>query len=161
MTNNLTNNIEFEKLPIVDDISGVLEDAFGVKLNVKGDWGYDNKRALEVISIETSIDQFVHMFASMRANVEMNLTLEENHRYGGINVSLKEVKKFEIENKTYDVFTFSITAMPEKKYAKFIKEYKDNYGKNKKFDMDDHFKRRKQESINIESDFWFTGLNLD
>lgn len=157
----MNNVVEFEKLPLVDDIAGVLEDVFGVKLDVAGDWGYDNKRVLEVRKLETSIDQFIHMFASMRANAEMNLTLEEEDRYGGINVTLKEAKEFEIEKKTYDVFTFNITAMPEKIYAQFIQEYKDNYGKNKNFDMDDHFKRRKQNSISIESDFWFYGLKKE
>ena len=154
----MINEVDFDKVPPVDDISGVLEDVFGIKLDVKGGWGYDNKTALEVGRIDVPVDQFVHMFASMRANVQMNLTLEDEDRYGGINVIFKEVKQFEIEDKIYDIFTFIITAMPEKIYADFIQEYKDNYGKNPDFDMADHFKRRKESTIEIESDFWFYGL---
>lgn len=154
----MINEVDFDKVPPVDDISGVLEDVFGIKLDVQGGWGYDNKTALVVDSIDVPVDQFVHMFASMRANVQMNLTLEDEDRYGGINVIFKEVKQFEIEDKIYDIFTFIITAMPEKVYSDFIHEYKDNYGKNPDFDMTDHFKRRKENTIEIESDFWFYGL---
>ncbi|MEA3354718.1 MAG: hypothetical protein U9Q33_12980 [Campylobacterota bacterium] len=154
----MANSVEFDKLPPVDDLAGLLDDVFGVKLNVSGGWGYDNNTALEVGELEVPVDQFIHMFASMRANVEMNLTLEEEDRFGAINVNLKEAKQFDIEGKSYDIFTFDITAMPEKVYADFIQEYKDNYGKNKDFDMDDHFKRREQSTVHIESDFWFEGL---
>lgn len=149
-----TNDIKFDKVPPVDDISGVLEDVFGIKLDINGGWGYDNKTALIINSLNVPLEQFYHMFASMRANVEMNLTLEEDDRFAGINVTLTEQKEFEIENKTYDVVTFKITAIKEKLYADFIQEYKDNYGK-KEFDLDAHFKRRSANTIELISDFWF------
>ena len=79
------------------------------------------------------------MFASMRANIEMNMTLEEDERYGGINPNFIDGKQIEIEDKVYDMITFEITAMKENIYAGLIQEYKDNYGKNKDFDLDAHF----------------------
>lgn len=154
----MSNNIYFENLPGVDDLSGVIEDVFGVKLDISGGWGYDNNTAVIVNSLAVEIDQFLHMFASMRANVEMNLILEEEQRYGGINVSFEDSKKFEIDNKVYDVVTFKVTAMKEKTYADFIKEYKDNYGK-KEFDLSGHFKRREENTISRTVDYWFYGLN--
>jgi hypothetical protein len=88
----------------------------------------------------------------------MNLTLEEDERYGGINVHFLDGEQFSIENKTYDHVRFEITAMKEKDYAKVIQEYKDNYGKNNNFDMNEHFQKRKELTIKIVSDFWFEGL---
>ena len=148
------DDIKFEKLPTVDDIAGVLEDIFSLKLNVSGGWAYDNKSALEVNSLDMPIEQFLHTFASMRANIEMNLTLDEENRYGGINVSQKEHKEFEIENQKFDLVTFKITAMKEKDYNHFIQEYKDNYGK-EEFDLAKHFEERQKATIEVKSDFWF------
>jgi hypothetical protein len=156
MTNNV---IEFKQLPAVDDIAGVIEDVFGVKLDISGGWGYDNNSAVIVNSLDIPIDQFLYMFSQMRANIEMNMTLDESNRYGGINTNFVDGQQIEIEDKVYDMITFEITAMKESIYADFIQEYKDNYGKNKDFDMSDHFKRREANTIKLQSDFWFYGLD--
>ncbi|MEA3553428.1 MAG: hypothetical protein U9R39_03370 [Campylobacterota bacterium] len=153
-----TNNITFNQIETVDNLQEVLKETFEVDLDISGGWGYDNKSAVIVNHLDIPIDQFLHMFATIRANIEMNLMQDENNRYGGINVTFLEGKQFEIDNKTYDHITFEITAINEKKYAEFIKEYKDNYGKNKDFDLNDHFKRRKENTITMKSDFWFYGL---
>ena len=155
----MTNEIsaKFDKLPAVDDIAGVIQDAFDVKLDISGGWGYDNNSALIVKAMDIPTDQFVHMFASMRATIEMNMILEEEARYAGVNANFVESKKFEINNMTYDILTFKITAMKEDVYAELIQEYKDNYGK-KEFDMNDHFKRRNEATISREVDYWFVGL---
>jgi len=150
--------MEFKQIESVEDISGLILEVFEVKLDISGGWGYDYKNPLVVNSLDIPIDQFLNLYANIRANIEMNLTLEENERYGGINVHFLDGKQFTIENKTYDHITFEITAMREKEYAKVIQEYKYNYGKNKSFDMDEHFKRRKELTIKFVSDFWFEGL---
>lgn len=150
----INKSVEFENLSAVDDISGLIEDIFSVKLDISGGWGYNNDSALEVNNIDIPQEQFFQMFASMRANIEMNLTLDENERYSGINVTQLEHKKFELENKEYDVLTFKITGMKEESYNNFIKEYKENFGK-KEFDLEEHFKLRELNTIKIESDFWF------
>jgi len=156
MTNNV---IKFKQLPAVDDLAGVIEDVFGVKLDISGGWGYDNNSVVIVHSLDIPIDQFLYMFSSMRANIEMNMTLEDGNRYGGINTNFVDGKQIEIENKVYDMITFEITAMKESIYADFIQEYKDNYGKNKDFDMSEHFKQREANTIKLQSDFWFYGLD--
>lgn len=150
--------MEFKQIAPVDDISKVISEVFDVKLDISGGWGYDNKTAVVVHSLDTSIDQFLNLFASLRANIEMNMTLEEDDRYGGINVHFIDGEQFSIENKTYDHIRYNVTGMREKDYAEVIKEYKENYGKNKNFDMDRHFKKRDELSIKLVSDFWFEGL---
>lgn len=150
--------MEFKQIEAVEHMSELLFEVFGVKLDVSGGWGYDHKNPVIVNSLDMPIDQFLNMFATMRANIEMNLTLEEDERYGGINVSFLDGEQFTIENKTFDHITFEISAMKEKEYAKLIQEYKDNYGKNDDFDMDGHFQKRKEATIKIVSDFWFDGL---
>ena len=54
----MINTTEFERLPAVDDIAGVIEDVFGVKLDISGGWGYDNNSVLVVNSLDMPIDQF-------------------------------------------------------------------------------------------------------
>jgi len=149
--------MKFKQIEKVDNIKEVIKNLFDADLNISGGWGYDEKSASIVESLEgVHVDQFLHMFASIRANIEMNATLDEKNRYGGINLTFKERKTIELDNKTYEIFTFGITAMKEKEYAKFIKEYKHGYGK-KEFDLADHFKRRKKSTIEREVDYWFKG----
>jgi len=150
--------MEFKQIEPVENISEVILDVFDVKLDISGGWGYSHKDAVIVNSLEMPIDQFLNMFATIRANIEMNLTLEEDERYGGINIHFVDGEQFTIEGKTFDHIRFEVTAMREKEYAKLIQEYKDNYGKNSDFDMDAHFQKRKELTIKLESDFWFKGL---
>lgn len=150
--------MQYKQLTPVEDISGLILEVFDVKLDISGGWGYDHKSVVVVNSLDMPIDQFLNLFASLRANIELNLTLEEDERYGGINVHFLDGEQFSIENKTFDHIKFEITAMREKEYAKVIQEYKDNYGKNKDFDMEAHFQKRKELSINFVADFWFEGL---
>ena len=150
--------MEFKQIESVDDMSGLILEVFNVKLDISGGWGYDYKFPVVVNSLDIPIDQFLNLFASLRANIEMNMTLEEDDRYGGINVHFIDGEQFSIENKTYDHVRFEVTAMKEKEYAKVIQEYKDNYGKNRDFDMDKHFKKREELTIKLIVDFWFEGL---
>jgi len=150
--------MKFKNIEPVENISELILEAFDVKLDISGGWGYDNKHPVVVHSLEIPIDQFLNLFATIRANIEMNLTLDEEHRYGGINVHFLDGEQFKIENKIYDHIRFEITAMKEKEYAKVIQEYKDNYGKNNNFDMAKHFEKRKELTIKHESTFWFEGL---
>ena len=152
------DNLKFQPIEPVDNMHEVIQEVFGVNLDISGDWGYTPQRATIVNSLEIPIDQFLHMFATIRANIEMNMTLEEEDRYGGINVNFIDGKQVELENKIYDMITFEITAMKESQYADFIQEYKDNYGKNEAFDLNDHFKKREEATIVIQADYWFTGL---
>jgi hypothetical protein len=154
----MINKVEFEQIIPIENMKDELKEVFEVDMDISGGWGYDHNTAIVVHSLKSSLEQFVHTFASIRANIEMNLTLDEDSRYGGINVNFEESKKFEIENRVFDVLTFKITAMKEKDYAEFIAEYKENYGK-KEFDMQEHFNRRKEATITRVVDFWFLGLD--
>ncbi|MBO8086536.1 MAG: hypothetical protein J7D61_10910 [Marichromatium sp.] len=150
--------MEFKQIEPVEDMAEVIQDVFGVKLDISGGWGYDHKKPVIVNNLDIPIDQFLTLFATIRANIEMNLTLEEHERYGGINVHFLDGEQFTIENKTYDHITFEITAMKEQEYAEVIQEYKDNYGKNANFDLDAHFNKRKELTLKVVADFWFEGL---
>ena len=152
------NNMIFEQVEAIDDMQEVIKNTFDVELNITGGWGYDNNTAVIANNIDMPTEQFVHMFATIRANIEMNLMVENSdERFSGINVNFEENKEFEIDKKVYQIFTFKITAMNEKIYAELIQEYKDNYGK-KEFDLSAHFKRREQITISRVVDYWFYGL---
>jgi len=104
-------------------ISGLILEVFDAKLDISGGWGYDYKNSIIVNSFDISIDQFfLNLFASLRANIEMNMTLEEDERCGGINAHFLDEEQFSIENRTYDHIRFEVIVMREKDYAKVIKE---------------------------------------
>jgi len=150
--------MNIKKLEPVDNISKTIKDIFDVDLSISGGWGYDSSSATIIENLQdTQAEQFLHMFASMRANIQLNITLDKDEKYGGINLTFIEKKRVKIDDKTYCVVTFKITAMKEKLYAKFIQEYKDGYGK-KEFDLADHFNQRKQSTIEDKVDYWFDDL---
>jgi len=118
------------------------------------------KRALVINDKEINIKQFEHTFATMRANIEMNLTLEDNKQYGAINVQEKQ-RECVIENDIYyDIVEYKITGMLKKIYAKFIQEYKDGYGHDN-FDLKEHFKQREQNTLIKHVKFYFKRILKD
>jgi len=149
-----SKDITFKKLPEVDNISEVINDVFGVQLDISGGWGYDTSMPVIINSLDIPKDQFFHMFGSIRANIQMNLSLEEDERYGAINVILDDKKKSTVDNFEYDIIKFKVSAIKEKEYAEFIQEYKDNYGK-KEFDIGDHFKRREASTLKLIDTIYF------
>ena len=149
--------IDFKELEKVNSTKEVIKDVFGVDLDIDGGWGYNASTAVIINSLSMPIEQFLNLFATVRANIEMNLTLEKDDRYGGINISIEKHIQTKIDDVTYDVVTCNIKAMKEDIYAKFIKEYKDGYGK-KEFDLSGHFNKRKDSTILRVVEFWFDGL---
>jgi len=146
--------VKFEKIKSGDNIAEVIKTAFTVDLDISGGWGYDEQSATIVQSLKITKNQFTNMFATIRATIEMNLTLEDKDRYTGINQKELQSEKITIDDENYEKITFEISGMDEKIYKDFIKEYKDGYGK-KDFDLENHFKRRKENTIIRNEDYWF------
>ena len=143
-------DIQFKQLDKVDNIKEVIKSSFEVELDISGEWGYAQDKPLIVHSCD-SFDSFAFMFASIRANIEMSMVLDEDDRYSGINLTL--IEKEELPNSIIKV-TYKIEAMKNSIYKKFIKEYKEGYGK-EAFDMNDHFKRRKEATLTREVVYYF------
>jgi hypothetical protein len=143
--------MEFKELKSGDNIKDILKEAFDMELPVSGEWGYSKDKPLIIEKNSSfSVTQIEYIFASMRATLEMSLTQPKESRYGGIN--LKELSRQ--KSGEFDRVVYEITAIKEDIYAKLIKEYKDGYGKSD-FDIDAHFKKREQNSIKREVEYWF------
>ncbi len=139
------------KLKDGDDIKEVLKVAYDVELDVSGSWGY-NKNSPTIIgkNTQTPKAQLEYMLASMRVNLEMNITQPKESRFGGINVN--ELKR-EVIGKI-DKVTYVVSAIKESDYTFFIQEYKENHEKTS-FDMEEHFRRRKEATIKKEIIYFF------
>jgi len=144
----------FQNIQQGDEIKKVVKSAFDVDLDISGEWGYDQENALVIHTFDGELFQLEHMLASMRAYIEMNMTVSEENRYGAINVNEKKRDIIRKNNKVYDKIVYEISAMPEKMYEEFIAEYKEKY-ETADFDIQEHFKRRKEATIVLEKVFWF------
>jgi len=144
--------------PISSDekIATLIEAAFDTKLPVVGGWGYHKDDATIIKSNPNNppLSQIEHMLASMRAYLEMSITQPKELRYGSINLNEKERETVTERNQCYHKVTYEISAMKESDYTTFIEEYKEGYGK-KDFDIDDHFKRRKEATLVRKEPYWF------
>lgn len=144
----------FTKISSKEPIAKVIESAFDMKLDVSGAWGYSLDEAIVINRSPTTAAQLEYTLASIRAHIEMNMTLPSQQRYGGIN--LKEATRESIANNNtkLDKVTYKITAMLESNYSKFIDEYKEGHG-TKEFDMAKHFKEREEATLHRVVVMWF------
>ena len=130
----------------------MIKAAFDADLDVKGEWGY-TKELASIIESSEHIKQVEHTLATMRAYIEMNMTLEKEERYGSINLNEKDREEIDGFHKV----TYEISAMKEDEYAGFIDEYKEGHAQ-EGFDISDHFKRRKEATLIREVTHWFKVL---
>ncbi len=142
-------------------IKEVIKSAFDADLSLSGGWGYTKKHATVIHDTKgMPIDQFEHTLTTMRAYIEMNMTLAKEDRYGSINP--KELAREEIAEAglLYDKVTYEVSGMKEDLYASFINEYKENAEK-PDFDLADHFNRRKEATLKRTVEHWFERSAID
>jgi len=143
---------EFKEIEAEEDLQNFINVVFNADLNVSGAWGYSKaiSTIIEKKGNENSIAQIEFTLATMRAYLEMNMTLEEDERYGAIN--LNELSR--VTDGDYEKVIYEISAIRELEYKKFIDEYKEN-SENPDFNMTEHFNRRKEATIKREVVYWF------
>lgn len=138
------------------NIQELIKTTFDADLPISGDWGYSQERATIIHTLPQGMTllQLEHTFATIRAHLEMNITLEKENRYGGINTN--EVSREVINNDlgTFNKVIYKITAIKEDLYNAFIKEYKEGYD-NESLDLADHFQRRKEATLTREAIHYF------
>ena len=141
----------FKEIKADDNIKEVIKIAFNSDLDISGAWGYSKGLATVIEeNYDNSKVQTQFTLATMRAYLEMNMTLNENERYGAIN--LNEInREFEDE---YEKVWYEISAIKELEYNAFIREYKENLEK-ADFDMNEHFSKRKKATLKREVIHWF------
>lgn len=137
-----------------NDIAEVIKSAFDMDLSISGAWGYTQESATVLSDSGISLDQLEHTIASMRAYIEMNMTLPKEKRYASINLNEKNREQFSDGALLYHKVTYEITAMEEDIYASFINEYKESYG-SEDFDMNEHFSKRKTATLTRSVVHWF------
>ena len=146
---------EFQKITSTDPIAEIIKSAFDLEVQLSGGWGYTPEDATVIHSTNgLPVEQFEHTLATMRAYIEMNMTLSEEDRYGSINPAELAREQQDLSGKTYEKVTYQVSGMNEKVYADFINEYKKQYG-TPDFDMSDHFKRRKEATLVRTVEHWF------
>jgi len=146
----------FKALQENTNIQELIKITFEADLPISGDWGYNKERASIIAALPQgmSLPQLEHMITSIRAHLEMNITQEEENRYGAINAN--EISREESQNDglVYDKVTYEVTAIKEDLFKQFMLEYKEGYEK-EGFDLNEHFKRRKEATLTREVVHYF------
>ena len=138
----------FEALKNNNDIQELIKSTFDADLAISGNWGYTKEQStvIEATPEGMPLSQLEHMVTSIRAHLEMNITQEQENRYAGINANERAREESRSEEGIFNKVTYEITAMKEDLYTAFIKEYKEDYGK-EDFDLNEHFKRRQEAAL--------------
>lgn len=144
--------MNFQEIEVEGNLQELVKVAFNADLKLDGAWGYTQVLATIIKSQnEGSLEQIEFTLATMRAYLEMNMTLSDEERYSAIN--LQELSREKIDT-NYDKVKYEISAIKETEYKQFIAEYKENSG-NPSFDMSSHFARRKEATLKREVVHWF------
>lgn len=144
--------MKFKEIEVEENLQELVKVAFNSDLKLEGGWGYTQSLATAIQpQNEGSVLQIEFTLATMRAYLEMNMTLNDEERYSAIN--LLELSREKIDG-IYDKVIYEISAIKETEYKAFIAEYKENSGK-AGFDMSNHFNRRKEATLKREVVHWF------
>jgi len=142
----------FKEIEVEDNLEALVKMAFNSDLKLDGAWGYTQPLATGIKEENsTPIVQTEFTLATMRAYLEMNMTLEEDERYSAIN--LEELSRERVDD-VYDKVVYEISAIKEREYKVFIAEYKEN-SDNPTFNMSKHFAKRKEATLKREVIHWF------
>jgi len=146
----------FNTLQENNNIQELIKSTFDTDLPISGAWGYtkENPTIIEATPEGMPLAQLQHMLTTIRAHLEMNITQKQENRYGGINANEKARETISSNTAVFDKVTYEITGIKEDLYNVFIKEYKEGYGK-EDFDMNEHFKRRKDATLIREVVYYF------
>ena len=148
--------ITFKKLQENLNIQELIKSTFDADLALAGNWGYTEEKAtiIEAVPNNMTLSQLEHMVTSIRAHLEMNITQEQESRYGAINANERAREEIKRKEGIFDKVTYEITGIKEDLYNAFSKEYKAGYGK-EDFDLNDHFKRREEATLTREAVHYF------
>ena len=146
----------FNTLQEPENIQELIKETFDADLPVSGDWGYSKERASIIVELPQSmpLPQLEHMITSIRAHLEMNITQEKENRYGAINANEISREESQSNGLIYAKVTYEVTAIKENLFKQFIHEYKEGYEK-EGFDLNEHFKRRKEATLTREVVHYF------
>ena len=152
--------ITFEKLQETLDIRELIKTTFETDLELAGGWGYTKEDAtiIEAIPPNMTLNQLEHMITSIRAHLEMNITQVKESRYGAINTNERAREESSNSDTISNKVTYEITGIKEDIYNAFSKEYKEGYDK-KEFDLNEHFKKRKEATLTREVVHYFEITN--
>ncbi len=147
---------DFKQLQETHNIQELIKETFNADLSIAGSWGYTKEKPsiIEALPESMTLPQLEHMLTSIRAHLEMNITQEQENRYGGINANESTREEIRSEEGIFDKVTYEITAMEEDIYNAFSKAYKEGYGK-EEFDLNEHFIRRKEATLKREVVHYF------
>ena len=149
--------VTFNTLQENTNIQELIKETFDADLPLSGDWGYSKDRASIINTLPDEgmpMLQLEHMITSIRAHLEMNITQEEENRYGAINANEIDREENQSNGLIYAKVTYEVTAIKEDLFKQFIKEYKEGYEK-EGFDLNEHFKRRKEATLTREVVHYF------
>ena len=147
---------KFDTLKENTDIQLLIKATFDADLPISGSWGYSQDKAsiINALPEAMTLPQLEHMLTTIRAHLEMNITLAQENRYGGINANERSREVISADTAVFDKVTYEVTGIKEDLFNAFIKEYKEGYGK-EDFDLNAHFKRRKAATLTREVTHYF------
>jgi hypothetical protein len=148
--------VTFNTLQENTNIQDLIKTTFDADLPISGDWGYSKEKAsiIEALPQGMPLPQLEHMIITIRAHLEMNITQEEENRYGAINANEIAREESQSNGLIYAKVTYEVTAIKEDLFKQFIHEYKEGYEK-EGFDLNEHFKRRKEATLTREVVHYF------
>jgi hypothetical protein len=134
------------------------------ELPIQGGWGYtlddaviiDNKDPVAPKGMAFDGVGLEYIFVEKRIYEELIIFRQVNDRYSGIRWNLLRQKLTSHNERSYDVLTFEVTALPDKDYEELKAEWEGSNGYGSPgFDTPRHTKKRDSKTIRYVTEYYF------
>ena len=138
--------------------------SLGGELPIHGGWGYSREDAVVIDKDDPVVSKGIpfdgvgieHIFVEKRIYEELIIFRSEDSRYSGIKWNLLEQRLTSYENRTYDVLSFEITAIPDADWEALKSEWESNNGfQASESKLKAHEKKRNEKTICYTTEYWF------
>lgn len=133
-------------------------------LPIRGGWGYTLEGAVIIDKNDPIVPEGVpfdgvgleYIFAEKRIYEELIVFRPKHARYSGIQWKMTKQRLIHKDNKSFDVLTLEVTALPDKDWEELKAEWEAPTGFGSAgFDAEAHAKKRDSRTIRYVTEYWF------
>ena len=163
----MAREIEAPRISSVESARNILAADFkslGGELPIRGGWGYSQEDTVIIDKNDPIVPSGIpfdgveieYIFVEKRIYKELIIFRPPEERFAGIKWKLLKQRSTEHKQRSYDVLSFEVTALPSKDFEELKAEWEgpDGYG-SPGFDVDAHFSKRDAKTIRYVAEYWF------
>jgi len=138
--------------------------SLGGELPIRGGWGYSREDAVVIDKDDPVVSKGIpfdgvgieYIFVEKRIYEELIIFQPKGSGYSGIEWNLLEQRLISYEDRSYDVLSFEVTAIPAADWEALKAEWESNNGfQASESELKAHEEKRSEKTIRYTTEYWF------